>query len=285
MVKKTLEGNYAYDKFMESMQIYIRNFIEESLNKKHPRFLNKLSQQVLENICIDYRIQPHITSYDNPISFYIGFGRLNEGLIHTYPIDKTISYVTNHFQLSEGQIFEATNQNNIKVICVWIPDIGQNIEYMTRALNCCGYFLSCQEKNYDKWILLQFEPKHQENISDSLREKEDILYHLTPSYNLKKIKAIGLSPKSKNDVFDYPNRIYFFRGSIPQMELLSIGERLCNTNNSEGNERKYCLLTIDLNSIHENVKFFEDCNYPNAVYTISNISKNAIIDIKEIDFN
>lgn len=95
------------------------------------------------------------------------------------------------------------------------------------------------------YLTLQFEPIHQNNVTDEIKEIEKTLIHLTPFYYVGKIKHIGFSPRSKNKQFGYPDRVYFLKGSIDRDKLLEIAERLNYSNENKTNNGKYAIMTID----------------------------------------
>lgn len=224
-------------------------------------------------------------SLENPISLWqMG---LTEGLMRTFPIEKTAEYVKKYFELNDSQVLIVKNYNNIQCIQVIIPNVNNNVKMVVGGLKMCGYFLSypkLENLKENEWQILQFEPIHQNDITKELKEKEDVLYHITPSYNYKKIKHIGLSPKTKNNLFDYPDRIYFTRGSAGINKIITIGWALCDKNNSKGNEGKYSIIEVDLNNISNNVTFYYDPNFEYGVYSTDNIHPSSLKLVGEFDY-
>ena len=252
-------------------------------------FLDKLDQNIAERLFRDYDLIMKPASYSNPvtIAMFRGF-RLNESLTRTYPINKTISYVKKYFDLEDGQIIKKKAENDIEFICVFMPNIRENVSLMVKAMAYCGYFLGYPKNpatlSKNEIVELQFEPRFQNDITKELHEKERVLYHLTPRYNLGKIRHIGFSPRSKNELFNFPDRVYFLRGSIGEENIVNLGEELNDNNNSLGNNGKYLLFMLDLLEIPKRVKFFADPNYYYGVYTMNNISPDAIINIRELNY-
>ena len=255
--------------------------INETLQKKFDvqdeelnAFLSNLSKEELSQLWIDYSTIEHSASYSNPLTILMA-NSLHEGLIHTYPIDKTISYIQSYFGLTSQQIKPINAENGINHIQVIIPTIGNNLELMERAMGLCGYYLGFPSRNSipsNVLVRLQFEPKNQMDNSTQIRSSETTLLHLTPLYNKKKIQAIGFSPRCKNELFNYPSRVYFLRDSLSLNDVRNIGLQLFQANNSLGNNGDYVLFTIDLNKIPTDVKLFLDPNYPYGIYTTSNVS-------------
>ena len=87
-------------------------------------------------------------------------------------------------------------------------------------INNLGYYISKQQQikiqapdtnSYD-CILYTLEPKFIIDVTDIVYDKFDgILYHITLSKNIEKIKNKGFIPRnSKSFNFDYPDRVYMF---------------------------------------------------------------------------
>lgn len=52
----------------------------------------------------DFRRIYHSPTFDNPLTIYMVNNNINEGLLLTYPIDKTINYIRDYFNLAPSQI-------------------------------------------------------------------------------------------------------------------------------------------------------------------------------------
>lgn len=261
------------------------------ISKKFSDTMKTLNEDFNDELkTVDYRYIVRPVTFENPLTFGFQNAMLTEGLIHTYPIEKTVSYIKDYFGLIDNQIEVKECNNGGKAILILIQNYENNVEIVEKAMNYCGYFLSAKnipkfnflvEKNF---IYLQFEPKFQDDISLVLRNEETMLRHLTPYYNVDKIKNIGFSPRCKNEMFNYPGRIYFFRGSTEIKSIISLGKQLFLSNKSLGNNGDYALFTLDLNKIDENVSFYIDPNYSKGIFTSDNISPNSIIEIQKIKF-
>lgn len=224
------------------------------------------------------------TTFDNPVSIGLYGGKLEEGLIHTYPIDVTIHYIKEYFGLDDEEIFKGNGENGYERIFARFYDDKRNHVIMDRAMNLCGYFPAHFTKS-NGYVVVQYESKHDENISEELRKTERYLTHITPTYNVEKILKNGFSPKSKNYVFNFPDRVYFSVGSAVPKESLEMVKMLAFSNASKGNNGKYSIFKIDLTKIPENVKFFKDQNYKNGIYTTENLRPDCIVDRLDIDVN
>lgn len=225
--------------------------------------------------------RPHACTYSNPLSLMM----LGEGLMRTFPIDKVIEYVKDYFWLSDDQVYKMEAHNGEYNIVVIIPSKEENIKLMNKAMNMCGYYLAAPKNiTGDGWLNLQYESKFPKNITSDILSSETVLYHLTPLCNKDKILHIGFSPRCKNDLFNYPSRNYFIRGSADEKKVMDIGQQLYDNNAKVSNTGEYCLFVIDLSKISDNIKFYADSNYQYGVFTYDYIKKDCIIDFKEIAF-
>lgn len=158
-------------------------------------FINSLIKP--SYIVEDFRGIQHVPSLDNPLTIYMNQININEGLILTYPINKTIEYISHYFKLAPSQINKVKGQYHIEKIAVTFFNVYDNVKIMSKAMDICGYYLgSPKESNIKKndWVTLFFEPKIQNDDSIDIRSKENKLIHITPFYNLNKIKQIGFFP-------------------------------------------------------------------------------------------
>lgn len=263
------------------------SFLQDVKDKNVIKFINSLSKDGLDKFWVDYsKLPPVPATYDNPLTIWMLL-KLDEGLVSTYPVDKVIEYVSKYFKFNVDQIYKMEAENGVYHIGVIIANRDNNFEVIKKAMKLCGYYLGSPKENKignDPVIELQFEPKIQVDESEKIRNEETFLYHLTPMYNIGKIKHIGFSPRLKNELFSYPSRTYFIRGSVSKEDVLNLGEQLCAANTSLGNDGRYALITIDLGKVPDGVKMFLDPNYQYGIFVMENISSNVIIDIEEIIF-
>ena len=116
---------------------------------------------------------------------------------------------------------------------------------------------------------LIFEPIH----SDIDTNIPDILYHITDKNNLTKIKKLGLLPKDNAKLTLHPQRVYLLKNEKDSEDLLRHSKFTI--------DHPY-LLTIDVSSFKNNLKFYTDINYPKGVYITKNIDPKYIIGYKEL---
>lgn len=228
-------------------------------------------------------------SSDNPIRLN---ENINEGLIKTYPIDTTIRHIKEFFHLDDWQIKKVTLANDVEGIHVIVAEIGNNQKVMTQAMTSCGYHFSRVYSEYFdehddiNYITLEYLPKFQEdNCTEEVRKEELILYHITPRYNESKIRRIGFSPRTKNTINDYPNRVYLLRGSAGEEVLLYLAAGLYNANNTEGNKNEYTVFVLDTNKVCDKVNLYKDPQSHRGLWTYNNIPPDAIVSVKHIEFD
>lgn len=240
--------------------------------------------KAVKNAIDQFLLRETNARFDNPISRNIKLP-LTEGLIRTYPREKTINYIKDLFNLTYEEIYPIDAENGMEQIGIRVPIVGDNFNKIEKAFNLCGYYLGHPKKSMlekNKIYELQFEKKFDGNIADVLRKKEKYIYHITPSYNAEKIKQIGLTPKSRNSLFDYPDRSYFIIGSA--YGIIPYVARMLNDNlENQKNQGKFAAIRFNLEKIKKNTRFFFDPNAKYSIYTYENISPNAIDGIEEVN--
>jgi hypothetical protein len=187
-----------------------------------------------------------------------------------------MKYVMNYFNIPRFYIHDYDN-NGVKCVAIDMPKNDGFQKRINKAMNLCGYFESIRA-SMDDFDRVHYEPK----FEDEEVEIGDVLYHLTHHSNKDKILRIGLCPYSKNNVFSYPSRIYFFKGDIPREELENAAKALDIYSNRDFDDGIYSILKIDVNSLPNNISFFTDPNHKYGLYTLSNIPPNCIIDDGEV---
>lgn len=149
-------GLYSLIKPIELQPTNLNDLIFEA--KEDYGLVLNMPEDDLQRFCSDYRMFPYCVSYNDD-----GFSLcLNEGLIKTYPIDKTIQYVKKYLPIGRNLIFKSVS-NNVERIIVIVANIGENINEVIHALNVCGYYLVYPKGNYlqklkkNEVVRLQFE--------------------------------------------------------------------------------------------------------------------------------
>jgi len=130
---------------------------------------------------------------------------LNEGLIFSYPLDKSIKILSNRFP-------------NLKITSepdgeITIEDVGELKQYLP-LINNIGYFIAIVTYDGINWVKeytedsivkgVMLEPKYDIKIEDI----PAVLYHVSPVRFKDKINKIGFIPKTGNTISNHPERIY-----------------------------------------------------------------------------
>lgn len=218
---------------------------------------------------------------------------VNEGLIKTYPIDKSVNYLIRKYGLNHEQIQIEPIDNGIitiNIICIILPNSidGNTLGNIKHDLQTCGYFnnqepISIQNTNF---FIMAFEPKFSEEVTEMVKQKYHYLYHSAPKIYLDKITKNGLIPKSKNSLFFYPDRTFLMIGDKldnKQVDVLKKVQNARNVNADTNNpiERKeHVLIVIDTTKLPTDVKFYCDPMAYGAIFTYDNIPPNSIANIE-----
>ncbi len=136
----------------------------------------------------------------------------------------------------------------------FIKDIKYNIE---------NTFIDNVFEEGDVPYTLVFEPKYSKT-PDII---PNVLYHITESELIPKIKKYGLLPKANNRISVHPKRVYFALTLEDVEGLVENGNFWVD---------RVSILTVDITNIKDNIKFYVDINYPGGVYTDSKIPVSCI---------
>lgn len=210
---------------------------------------------------------------------------INEGLYKTYPPETAKKYIKNLFDLDDRSI-RILSTNGIlpeekRIQLIYFNGYG-NSERMKRAMLLCGYTLSKVQKRGNGYVEEIYIPINLPNVNDII-EKYDYITHVTPFYNKEKILSKGFVPKAKNEMFSYPERVFFFKGDTPFNEILYQCIEFDSHLKNKLNQHIYTIFIIDTKKIPENVSFHTDLTYPCGIYTNDNIPPSVIRKCQ--DFN
>lgn len=210
---------------------------------------------------------------------------LKEEASSTLSIEETRSQIQSKFNFKDWQFATQVVANNIQLVILY-PSIFNNTKLIKQSMAACGWSLAY--KNYivkDKmvWKAMSFDPMFQDNVANEARQFR-YLYHWTPSYNFTSIMTNGLSPKSENKLFNYPNRLHLIKGNAKQNEIINIGKQLCGVNTRKKNDGSYILFCIDLTKVPFDTEIYYDPRYEWGYYTKVGISPEAIKPIFGYNF-
>ena len=181
------------------------------------------------------------------------------------------------------------NENNIVLFRIGVYNDIDSKNVVDKDMNLCGYYPSKIQVSHDKSTqFITYEPRHQNKINELVRN-EKYIYHLTPTTKVEKILKNGLSPKTNNKKFQYPDRVYFFLHQPTKTICLNLIKQFHREEMESFKNGKiktvyngtYTLLKIDTKKI-QNIDFSYDPNAFDAIWTYQNIQPDAIEKIIEI---
>ena len=218
---------------------------------------------------------------------------LDEGLIKTYDIFKVKKSFLRKFGMMD-YCFDIIKKNDGD-IDVYIPSItlehdadANLIGDIVGFMRYCGYNKS-REVHRNGKIILVFEPMFGNKVTEYVKDNFKVLYHASPKIVLDKIKKNGLTPRSKNAIFMYPDRVYCMKG-ISDKNLTPFQQRLVNglkltrkkdpDNPEENNE--YVVITIDVSKLPDYTEFYSDPMSKESVFTYDTIPPQSFLKIEDI---
>ena len=217
-----------------------------------------------------------------------------------------VSDIVNFFPLSESQIgVESGPDLDIYRIYIKIPDIESNKKLLCKAMSFYGYTLALEEDDTcincpadAPWNILTFERDFQEYITERVLKENNYMFHISPTIYKEKILRQGLCPKSKNDWYNYPPRVYMFldmRFSAPMGIMSKFDKnfairaaRLLHSAKTPDKKLydEYTIYKIDISKLRKDIKLSYDQNYyPLGVFTADNINPKAISVFYEFNVN
>ena len=122
--------------------------------------------------------------------------------------------------------------------------------------------------------ILQYEAKFDVLLGKHPKK----LYHLTTAEKLNKILKNGLTPKNSTKFFNYNERIYF---SMDENSLINF----LKTKSDMIEKINFVVLEINESSLPSAMRFFRDPNFDNGVYTLENITPQAIQPLYNLSVN
>lgn len=222
--------------------------------------------------------------YDDEYEIFLDEYLINEGLIKSWPIDKTISLIkSNGFECDKtDNIFHVlTDQSKIEKLIKLSNNLGWFASYMYLMNNEVifdkGKFNIDDLDEYDfDSILIRFEAKYDIKIEDIPK----YLYHATTREKALKILSFGLSPKTNSIISTHPERVYLANTS-------NAAETMVRNNPNawkKSRDGRFCVLQINTNMIPRYFQIYQDPNYKkNGFFTLNNIPPKAIELEKSFD--
>ena len=212
---------------------------------------------------------------------------INEGLIRTWPIDRSLKILKNNKiqceQVPDQNIFYIDFLYNSKISIETVLELINNVGWFP---SYCYYLNNGIEIDRGKFDINEFKHYIGQRYNAKIRceAKYDImildipdkLYHVTGKINAPKILKIGLSPRTKSKTAKHPDRIYL--GIKPDL----LERMVMNHPTFWENNMEFVIFEIKTRLLPDYVRFYRD---PNAkqfgIYTLNNIPSPAINIYKE----
>ena len=250
-----------------------------------------------------------VWSHDKDIKeledFWANQKLLYEGLIHSYNTNVITRGLKGRGYKDENIGVERNSNGNVYVIKFFLDENSKKrLESLNKFMSdLCGWGLGTIKdedgikiENEDffkpeyeqKFVWLQYEPKFNERINAEDFPKK--MYHITTTQGFKKIKEIGLTPKTRTGFFfAFKNRIYLTDTAERLIQLAQrfVTDKYKKQSNIKDNKviTDFIVLEINIYDIKLPIKLFKDPNFINGFYTLDNIRRGVIKPIMEIDFN
>lgn len=223
---------------------------------------------------------------------------LNEGLIQTYSINKLVKHARQYCNFAssveeynsgdyQGVIKIVNASNGTQAISVVFQKSKYNENLIDNMFNAYGYFKSNVEELDENFICIEYECKFDKIFKQQLLNKKYI-YHLTTEKKAERILINGLKVHTNDEMFSYPERTYFFINNMPDDFLKEFFNEKIEGNNNYKNQTFYkvnlVLLKINVEPIIDKVKFYNDPNMDNGIYTEDYIPPQIITIERKINY-
>lgn len=180
------------------------------------------------------------------------------------------------YGMKDWQIRIVQGYNNVEVILLF-AGLFKNSTIIKKEMKRLGFFPSMsswKRRGLMLWRAIKFEPYCQEDLSSEAKTFQ-YLYHISPSRNHESILMNGLLPKSDNNIFDYPNRVYVLYGDIDMTNLVYLARQL-HSKPQNIKDSKYNVYSIDTNKLPSSVSFYGYPNYPKGYFTSDLIPSDCL---------
>lgn len=217
-----------------------------------------------------------------------------EGLIHSVS-KSTFKDMVDRWGALEDKMSVSPVKDKNKILLQFKSNpTEKELDSLLKLINNLGWFISSfstiQNKKWNKFdknilmgalkystlLLFQVEAKFDLEVTD---QSFGILYHITPSINDGRIQKVGLVPKSLNKIAYHPERIYFGKTESDVESLLPRFFKL------DPKIREYSIYEVDINreiKLNSQLRLFQDSNFENGLYTLSNIRKENLKFVRKI---
>ena len=158
---------------------------------------------------------------------------------------------------------------------------SDKIYYMLRMFNY--HITEISKSNNSDFIVI--EPMYSENVTDKIRSKTDLFYHITSKSNINKILKRGLTPQVGKTRIQggyryFPDKVFLVADYQDDNTIDNIRQIV---KNKGLNDKQCAIIKIDLSG--HNVGLYKDDYYnsENIVYTYEAIPPQLLTVIENID--
>lgn len=236
------------------------NFIFDFLNGKtdHPYYKYYINEGLI------WSYDPYFVKRSIMTAF-----RLKENDIRIFGIfdfDKYFDDEINHEDLND-------KEQDAYIICRCNKLFKKQLE---AGFNTCGWFLhNTKESKDNNKELYYFYPKYQNKVNKDILAHNKILYHYSLKKYENKIKKYGLTPRSKNDEYDYPDSIFLLKENTPDDDKIALIKQRYKTKEERENLIE---IKIDVSKLQNDINFYIDPDKSNySIFTYDNISPKCLI--------
>lgn len=279
-----------HDLIFESQGRCIKSTLNESIysNTKNNDIIFDLTNISNKEIVNQY------TNFKFAGNPFIGFGSLlmensngeyvakNKNItVDIETVKKDISFI---FGLKPWQ-FKIEKQCNDVACAFLIPNIDDNAKLLIKSMKQLGWFNSICSRYYidnKEYVNMKFEPLYELDITKEIHNNIKVIYHVSPAVNFNQIKKKGFIPLSNNNIFDYPNRVYFIKGIVDEDTLINVAYELYKYIENQ-NLVKYNIYTLDVSKIPLYITFQNDPNMDKGIFTYYKVPYKAVSNVRCID--
>ena len=199
--------------------------------------------------------------------------------------------ITKVFPIDDIYQFQIVESYHKISVALLIASFKENEEIIIESMAQHNFFLSQKAKNTlsldgKTWFSLRFEPIEQEDITETVRKENNVLYHISPVLNEQSILENGLRAFNNNPVYKYPNpRLYLIEQRASKKDITRLAKDLFRQavqKKIENLSPKYTLFSIDLKKVPEYTRFFYDVNEEFGLFCHIGISNKALSVIDHI---
>lgn len=269
-------------KIKTTKEFFKESFVENRNSKDDVFDLDKVPMSILDTGW--QRYNPYLLKIDHrhPLSTR----RICESSDYLERATKVKEIITTTFPISKEQ-FEIIENNHGLYAALLIAVTDNNIDIIEKSMETLGFFRNgptdhvlLVDRKERQWIDMCFEPSKPDDVTDTIREESDIVYHAAPIIFKEKILKDGLSASNNNSEYRYSEeRVFLAEGTSTEYDLQALVNSLYDQAKGKGIKNLttiYAIFVIDLKKLDGNIRFYYDINEPKGIYAITNIPSSVI---------